>query len=58
MFCLLGGWSWRLHSRLDSPLPSAAVHGVIHCDPSVLHVTVVAADSWESCDWGDSSLLM
>ena len=38
------------------PLPAAAGHGVAHCDPSVLHVVVVAVDTWEPVDRGDSSL--
>ena len=42
---LLGGLSARLCvAERSPPLPSAAVHGVIHCDPSVLHEMVKALD--------------
>ena len=43
-------------ANLVPPLPSAAAYGVIHCDPSVLHVTVVAVDTCVASGLGVSWL--
>ena len=43
-------------NRLDAPLPSAAGHGMVQREPSVLHISVVAVEVSNSSELAECTL--